>query len=521
MIRFRRHRLNIRFVLIVSLLVVGILIRVGYAYLKQDLDINGVAIASKNTWDVHFVEGSIDSSTSNLSTCVNENQCSRVTTPATISQDGKSVNFGVIFHVIGDYYEFTVDVVNNGTIDAMLNEVVKDGLSQYSDYLDFTVTYADGMPITQYDELLKCGHTEKLRVRVTFVSAPDNDVSASLGVTVNYVQGDSNMRSRALNPETRIRSLNTIGESIADDDPDHNLRFIGANPNNYVWFNGQKWRIIGVFNGKLKIIQNPIGNYSWDTSRNTVNGGYGINQWGASGTYTGADLMKLLNPGYESNKDVKCNSTYSGTTCGTNTDSDYVEGLVNNSLYWNAGSGYCYNYANYKTTTCNFTNTGLKTDAARNMIDNATWYLGSNSGSFNIWDGRYNASFAYNFERGNLSGKQCSSGTSCTDTVDRNTCLTVHAGYVSDNSVSNWNNTYTDCKNNDWLLPSSWIWSLSPRAFSSISSNVFRVNTAGYVNDISAMAAGSVRPVVYLKSSIKFTTGDGSYATPFNLIDTE
>ena len=79
-------------------------------------------------------------------------------------------------------------------------------------------------------------------------------------------------------PETRIRALNTIGTSIADDDPDHNLRFIGANPNNYVSFNGQIWRIIGVFDGRLKIIEDPIGDYSWDSSGVDVNDGCGYTE---------------------------------------------------------------------------------------------------------------------------------------------------------------------------------------------------------------------------------------------------
>ena len=183
------------------------------------------------------------------------------------------------------------------------------------------------------------------------------------------------------------------------------------------------------------------------------------------------------------------------------------------------------------------------------MIDNATWYLGSVNASQNIWAANtFTASFAYNFERGNLSGKQCSGGDYCNDdvtrtttwqgkvgllypsdyiyatgggsTYNRNTCLTVHAGYVSDNSVSNWNNTYTDCKNNDWLLPSRWTWSLSPRAGSSFSYAVFSVFTTGYVHDSYAMSEGSVRPVVFLKSSVQFTeTGNGTQSNPFILKD--
>ena len=93
-------------------------------------------------------------------------------------------------------------------------------------------------------------------------------------------------------------------------------------------FNGETWRIIGVFevegeNGnfekRLKIMRNEsIGAYSWDASAEDVNEGQGANQWGASGSYTnGADLMRVLNPGYESKK-------------------------YGNSLYYNRGKGSCY-----------------------------------------------------------------------------------------------------------------------------------------------------------------------------------
>ena len=550
MFRFKRSRLEKKHILLLLIIVMSIFIKIGYSYLTQELNITGTALASKNVWDVHFVEDTIDDSSSHISNCVNEDQCSKITKHATIDETGTGIDFGVTFHILNDYYEFVVDVVNDGTIDAMLQDVVKEGLETNSEYLSYDVTYSDGMPIAEYDQLLKCGGKETLKVKVTFIHAPENDVNANLGITVNYIQADQNMRSRSLSPEARIRSLNVIGESIADDDPDHNLRFIGKNPNNYVLFNGQKWRIIGVFDGKLKIVQDPIGNYSWDSSGVSVNNGYGVNQWGGSGKFTGADLMKLLNPGFESNKDLKCTGTYSGTTCGTNSDSDFSTVSVNNSLWWNAKNGECYNYANYKTSSCDFRTTGLQSDSARNMIDNSSWYLGSVNGSQNIWAAdTFTASFAYQFERGNLNGKQCSGGTYCTDTVsrttswngrvgliypsdyiyatsggstyDRNRCLTVHAGYVSDASVANWNNTYTDCKNNDWLLnTSSWTWTLSPRANSSYSIRVFHVTSAGYVNDNNEMNAGSVRPVVFLKSSVSFTKeGNGTQSKPFILRD--
>ena len=133
-----------------------------------------------------------------------------------------------------------------------------------------------------------------------------------------------------------------------------NIRYYGASPNNYIYFNCDSypstncelWRIIGVFDGKIKLMRNEIiGAYSWDTSASSVNSGYGVNEWSQ------ADLMKLLNPGHESES-------------------------VGGSLYYNSKSGTCYNNSKYATTSCNFTSTGIKNDTTRNMIAETTWNLG-------------------------------------------------------------------------------------------------------------------------------------------------
>ena len=57
-----------------------------------------------------------------------------------------------------------------------------------------------------------------------------------------------------------------IGTEVMNNDPDGNLRYVGPTPNNYVRFNNELWRIIGVFNGQTKIIRNDYYNSSieWD-----------------------------------------------------------------------------------------------------------------------------------------------------------------------------------------------------------------------------------------------------------------
>ena len=63
-----------------------------------------------------------------------------------------------------------------------------------------------------------------------------------------------------------IKNAEKSEELVDDETVDHNLRFIGSDPDNYVWFNNELWRILGVMNNindgtgkketRLKIIRN-------------------------------------------------------------------------------------------------------------------------------------------------------------------------------------------------------------------------------------------------------------------------
>ncbi len=302
-----------------------------------------------------------------------------------------------------------------------------------------------------------------------------------------------------------------------------NLRYYGANPSNYVWLGdtytsditfpgdarsgtpdivrqaGDKklWRIVGVFDGRIKLISNdPIGttNLSWDTSASTVNNGWGINQWGESGNYEGSDLMRLLNPGFESES-------------------------VNNSLYWNKKSSGTVYIGQLNTTTVNvsFANTGL-TANERSLIDTATWYTGAYD-QFSYADAHYNA------ERGNM-GKICTQGTSeCNDTVERTNTWNGKVGLISasdygysaDLSQCNQTlNNYSSCTSSNWLSIGRVYWTMSSSADLEYASDVFYVlNGGGSLNDGIASNDGAVRPAVFLKSGVSISSGNGSESNPF------
>ena len=294
------------------------------------------------------------------------------------------------------------------------------------------------------------------------------------------------------------------------------VRFYGSNPNNYVWLgdvdNGTKkvWRIIGVFDGKLKLsLSNFISYLSWDISPSNVNSGFGINQWGPSGNYEGADLMKLLNPGYENNQDLDS----AGNTI-----------TVNNSLFWTKGTGTVYNAT---TSNVSFANTGLSS-SEKDMIDDATWYLGasSNSGTLYLND-------QYATERQSSILGICSAGNDCNDDVIRTATWTGKVGliYLSDYGYASDFSTFsgamyysynsaTGISNNNWLKAPTGKgqWTISPNASAYycylINSNGFLASGKTSTGSLSNLGA---RPTIYLKSGVVIVSGTGTESNPYVL----
>ena len=334
-------------------------------------------------------------------------------------------------------------------------------------------------------------------------------------ISVRLILEKGSQEETSINAAKYVTTLaQTDTTNLAVDDYG-NTRYIGKNPNNYVSVDGDMWRIIGVMKNiddgkgnksdRVKLIRSEtIGNYSWDTNESGINGGFGVNEWSQ------ADLMKLLNPGYESES-------------------------VGGSLYWNSGSGRCYNNQNNVTTSCNFTSTGIK-EKLKNMLGDAVWNTGSNgtNGYTSSSNGLTKRFYAY--ERSDNTGKICSSGNYCNDTISRTTTWIGKVGlmYPSDygyatsggsttdraaclnKELYNWSDSsVSDCKNNDWLFNNSYQWTISPSAASSDANGAFIVNGSGRI--YVAYYSNGIRPVVYLSPSVGIQSGDGSRGNSFIL----
>jgi len=277
------------------------------------------------------------------------------------------------------------------------------------------------------------------------------------------------------------------GERLKKDNtPDENIRYYGSDPNNYVRFNNELWRIIGVFGNNVKLVRkDSLGDLSWDSSESSVNTGWGVNEWSQ------ADLKNYLN-----------------------------------TMYYGGTSVTCYNRQNNQTTTCP---TNKLDETSKSLIDNHIW----NTGAIN-WGDVYDSTTElfdtvefYNAERGSVNGKICSSSNNCNDTVERTITWTGYVGlpYITDYayaSSENDCNTKIDksstykCKNNNWMHYGQDTWMLSPDANPDFARAVWGVY-GGDVNSYGAALPLSAFPTIYLKSNILIESGNGTSSNPYIL----
>lgn len=276
-----------------------------------------------------------------------------------------------------------------------------------------------------------------------------------------------------------------------------NIRYYGASPNNYIYFNCsdysnqssstcETWRIIGTFGNKTKLIRNSsIGEYSWD-NKDTSTGAksaYGKNDW------TDARLMKLLNQGYESE-----------TTGG--------------SLYYNSKSGNCYSGINNATVACDFTSTGIKNDITKNLISNTTYYLGGLAGN-SIYPNE-----VYDYERGGVvyTGRPTEWAGKIALPYLSDYGYAADLGKCTKQLIN-----YSDstCASNNWMysiMAPNYGWSLltfynSPNtAWNITSSNNIVIGHDGITYN-----ANGVAPVLYLNSELSIKAGTGTSSSPYKL----
>jgi len=157
---------------------------VGYAFLSTNLSIDGTSNISGARWNIHFAN--ID---------VNEGSVS-ATSAATITNP-TTINFSLVLNDPGDFYEFTVDIVNEGTLDARISDLsfLPVLTEEQQRYYDYSINYVSGSNLAIGDGL-KAGTSEKIKVRFEYkvlddeTLYPEEDDEISPSIHIEYEQGD-------------------------------------------------------------------------------------------------------------------------------------------------------------------------------------------------------------------------------------------------------------------------------------------------------------------------------------------
>ena len=196
-------------------------ISLGYAFLSQELTINGTGKVTASSWNIYFDnlvpnQNNVTLSTGDVAAAIDTSTNTDVTYTVTLQQPG-------------DFYEFTVDVVNDGSIDAMvgtisnkLNGTEISTQNPLPAYLRYTATYSDGVAIAPNHLLEGNGGTETYKVRLEYRTdidasvLPGTNQTFTLNFGVEYVQADSNAKDKPVFvlPEGRTANTLQVGDEL-------------------------------------------------------------------------------------------------------------------------------------------------------------------------------------------------------------------------------------------------------------------------------------------------------------------
>lgn len=482
------HSKNFIVILIILLLLL-VVVTATYAWFTWSSTENtSVTISIGKATDVLFKTGN-DISTNNLSPVFNYT-------------DGEKTSFSIINRdTTGTSLKYTINLNITTISDELKSNSLKYKLLQGSNVVNegnFS-TVTNNSTITMYSNKLSVG-TTNFTFYLYIDGNEENDLDmmnkSITGTITVSVEEKETLAEYITNLYTSAEKTTVTNNNITYNydttnylmkDIGGNIRYYGASPNNYIYFNCsdysnqssstcETWRIIGVFDGKVKLIRNEsIGAYSWDNKD-------------IDSTWETASLMKLLNPGYESE-------------------------TVGGSLYYNSGSGNCYSGQRKATTACNFTSSGLKNDITKNVIAKQDWNIGLTYQKYvNVeYENEVKNTFKAYIGLPNVSDYGYA--------TNLNLCSAELVNYSN-----------SECKNNNWMFymatgSKKLAYFINYASNSGLGGLVINALTEGGnvdifdndINDTIPTTSSDIFPTVYLSNLVSITDGTGTSSNPYQL----
>ena len=262
---------------------------------------------------------------------------------------------------------------------------------------------------------------------------------------------------------SNVSNLTTVVNNKATRN-ENGKRYQGKNPDNYVWFNDELWRIIGNIpvcleggcanaENRVKIIRNDS---------------IGAIKYGSNSTWMGSNIQNLLNTCYLG-KTSSCDS-------------------------------YCYSYYTSAKGTCDYSSDGIvATDYYGKMVEDVYFNVGTGDSTFKTASNYYTQEIATHTTTASKIGLMYASDWGYA--IEGFTGVLGSAGSPQNSSDKN------------WLFSNGYEWTMS--AYSS--SDPLSAHNRGYLNNSSVSAGFSIRPVLYLKSNVYVVSGTGSKVDPYRI----
>ena len=274
---------------------------------------------------------------------------------------------------------------------------------------------------------------------------------------------DVSFNSSVTNLTTQVNNTATRNEN--------GKRYQGKNPDNYIWFNDELWRIIGNIpvcltsgcstpESRVKIIRN-------DSIGTIV---YNQTDYSSSSTLTwmGSNIQNLLNTCYLGKKS-SCDS-------------------------------YCYSYETSAKGTCDYSADGIVvTDYYGKMVEDVYFNVGAGDSTYKTAANYYTQEIATHATSTSKIGLMYAS--------DWGYAIEGFSGILgSDGKPQN-------SSDKNWLMSNGDEWTMSAYSSSSPLDAYFY----GYLYSYSASYGCSIRPVLYLKSNVYVVSGTGSKVDPYRI----
>ena len=464
-----RRRINKqhRNYLIMGLCSLLVVMTVGYAVFSTQLNITGTtSIAS----DFNI----------RITNVTSKNIVGNASNASAPTWDGLTASFATLLELPGDSITYDITVSNEGTIDATLDSI------NISDSNNPAIVFEQSG--INEGSTLRASETAVLTIKVTYsnlVTSQPEDTDSDFTVTLDYSQIGGGSTPPVGGNSVSIGGNNVELVSSGDglyEDTTRSGRYVykGANPNNYITFNGEVWRIVAKeADGTYKIVRNGIlENRAFDTRRYRdsgsngaggtycANGSYGCNAWAATQNLVGSPVEFT-------------NTTQTGTVLLDSTLNTYL-----NNDYYNSLSA-----------------------EAQSQIVSHEWGVGATYTDASWEDGDEDPSeFVAEESAYTWIGKVALLSSS-----------DVHLS-VSNEELCGTDNKYNDnletCAANNYLVISGeYWWLLSPNY--NDSTGVNNVYSDGHIGNFnSASRERGVRPATYLTSNLTLI-GSGTQSDPF------